>query len=111
MQQWWSQVDGRQQAYLEDGKLVVTRATPGGATPGGWPNISYAYLDSLPSDPARLKAVIEANLKAQNYVVGGGNIGIFNATWALMDKHIRRGQVLRNQHGFLTQRGRRSLVA
>lgn len=63
VEQSWLRVDGRQTAYLSHGKLVVSRLLPRGAvgpTPGGWPNITYRYLDSLPSSPASLKAVIEA---------------------------------------------------
>jgi hypothetical protein len=84
----WVRVDGRQQADLENGKLVVSPLLPSAAdapTPGGWPNVSYSYLDSLPSDPAKLRAVIESGLKAQNYVVGSGNIGVFNAIQDLME--------------------------
>jgi hypothetical protein len=91
VQQTWVRVDGRQQADLDHGKLVVSSLMPAGATgptPGGWPNVSYPYLDSLPSAPARLRAVIEAGLKAQNYVVGSGDIGVFNAIQALMENVV-----------------------
>jgi hypothetical protein len=91
VEQGWVRVDGRQQAALEHGKLVFSRLRPagaGGATPGGWPDVSYPYLDSLPSSPAKLKTVIEAGLKAQNYVVGSGNIGVFNAIQALMENVV-----------------------
>jgi hypothetical protein len=91
VQQSWARVDGRQQAYLDHGKLVISSLLPAGATgptPGGWPNVSYPYLDSLPSDPVKLKAVIEANLKAQNYVVGSGDIGVFNAIQAVMENVV-----------------------
>ncbi len=91
VEQGWVRVDGRQQAAFEHGKLVFSRLLPagaGGATPGGWPNVSYPYLDSLPSSPARLKAVIEAGLKAQNYVVGSGNTGVFNAIQDLMENVV-----------------------
>jgi hypothetical protein len=91
VQQSWNRVDGRQQAYLQHGKLVFSSLLPAGAVapaPGGWPNISYPYLDSLPSNPARLKAVIEAGLKAQNYVIGSGNTGIFNAIQALIENVV-----------------------
>src|SRR5258708_6929812 len=91
VQQSWNRVDGRPHAYLHHGKLVFSSLLPAGAvapTPGGWPNISYPYLDSLPSSPAKLTAVIEAGLKAQNYVIGSGNIGIFNAIEALMENVV-----------------------
>jgi hypothetical protein len=83
--QGWTRVDGREVAFLQNGKLVIS---PGGGEPGGWPNVSYPYLDSLPSSPAKLKAVIEAGLKAQNYVVGSGNIGVFNAIQALIENVV-----------------------
>jgi hypothetical protein len=88
IEQGWVRVDGRQQAAFEHGKLVFSRLLPpgvSGATPGGWPDVSYRYLDSLPSHPAKLKAVIEAGLKAQSHVTGSGNIGVFNAIQALME--------------------------
>ena len=91
VEQGWVRVDGRQQAAFEHGKLVFSPLLPagtGGALPGGWPDVSYPYLDSLPSNPAKLKAVIEAGLKAQNYVVGSGNIGVFNAIQALMENVV-----------------------
>ena len=88
IEQGWVRVDGRQQAGFKHGTLVISRLLPAGvngATPGGWPDVSYRYLDSLPSNPAKLKAVIEAGLRAQNYVIGSGNIGVFNAIQALME--------------------------
>ena len=81
----WARVDGRELAYLQHGKLVIS---PGGGESGGWPDSSYPYLDSLPSRPAELKAVIEANLKAQNNVVSSGDIGVFNAIQALMENKV-----------------------
>jgi hypothetical protein len=83
--QTWARVDGRELAYLQHGKLVIS---PGGGEPGGWPDSSYPYLNSLPSRPAQLKAIIEANLKAQNYVIGSGDIGVFNAIQALIENKV-----------------------
>jgi hypothetical protein len=81
----WARVDGRELAYLQHGKLVVG---PGAGEPGGWPDSGYRYLDSLPSRPAELTAVIEANLKAQHDVAGSGDIGVFNAIQALMENKV-----------------------
>jgi hypothetical protein len=81
----WVRVDGRELAYLQRGKLVISQSW---GEPGGWPDASYPYLDALPSRPAELKAVIEANLKAQNDVVGSGNIGVFNAIKALIENKV-----------------------
>ncbi len=55
---------------LQKGELVIAA---GGGELGGWPNSSYPYLNSLPSSPAKLKAIIEAGLKAENYVIGSGS--------------------------------------
>src|SRR5258708_13145273 len=71
VQQSWNRVDGRQQAYLQHGKLVFSSLLPAGAvapTPGGWPNISYPYLDSLPSRPANPTPVIHTCPKPPNYM-------------------------------------------
>jgi hypothetical protein len=81
----WTRVDGRELAYLQHGRLVVSA---GGGEPGGWPDSGYPYLNSLPLRPAELKVVIEANLKAQNDVAGSGDIGVFNAIQALMENKV-----------------------
>jgi hypothetical protein len=69
-------------AWIQHGKLVVT---PGGGQLVGLPSTSYRYLDSLPSSPAKVKAIIEASLTAANGVIGEGNVGVFNAIDALME--------------------------
>jgi hypothetical protein len=97
----WTRVDGRQLAYLAHGKLVVTPRSSGRATPGGWPDVSYRYLNSLPSDPAQLRSVILANLKTQNYVVGSGNLGVFNAIQDLMENIVLPPQLRANLYGVL----------
>jgi hypothetical protein len=84
--QTWLRVDGRAQAYLVHGKLVINRLGPGSPVlqPAGWPSGRYRYFLSLPTRPARLKTVILANIKAQHFVVGHGNVGVFNAVQALL---------------------------
>lgn len=77
----WTRVDGREIGFLQDGKLNVS---PGGGTPGSWQSISYSYFSSLPTDPAKLAALIDADNKTDNYVVGAGVLGIFNAVAALL---------------------------
>ena len=89
-----------------DGKAVQQSWTqvsglPGGGEPGGWPNSSYPYLDSLPSNPAKLTAIIEAGLKAQNYVIGSGNMGVFNAIQALMENMVLSPKLLAALYGVL----------
>jgi len=77
----WKRADGRKSAGIQDGKLVVSGLL---GSPGGWPSASYSYLDSLPDDPAKLKTIIAANMKSDNYVVGSGQTGIFNEIENLM---------------------------
>jgi hypothetical protein len=84
-------VDYRVEAEIKQGKLVVTRYDGRGGFIGGWPfgfPIGYAYLDSLPASPAKLKAVIAANIARRSTGVGGGDIGIFNAIKALMGNAV-----------------------
>lgn len=101
MTQIWIRVDGRQLASFSRGKLVVVRWNGQDATPGGWPSASYQYLGSLPADPARLKAVIAANLKAQNFVAGQGNQGIFSAIEDLMDNVVLPPRLRASLYGIL----------
>jgi hypothetical protein len=66
----WARVDGKVLAFFQDGKLVRTAGnaalfTPGTVTTFAWPEgLSYSYLESLPSSPARLTAIIKSNLRA-----------------------------------------------
>lgn len=67
----WERLDGAGIAYLRDGKLV-THGVVGGpfahsVSVFGWPDLRYSYLESLPSSPARLTAIIESNLRAQDH--------------------------------------------
>jgi hypothetical protein len=67
--QTWQEVDGQGFAALVGGKLdrnIAGGVFAHGVSVFGWPRLSYSYLESLPSSPARLTAIIEANLKAQN---------------------------------------------
>jgi hypothetical protein len=84
--QTWMRVDGRAQAFLQHGKLIINKLPPGSpmVEPAGWPSGHYSYYLSLPTSPAKLKAVILANIKAQHYVLGPGNVGVFNAVQALL---------------------------
>lgn len=56
--------------------------------PGTWQGTSYSYFSSLPTNPAKLAAVIDANNKTDNYVIGGGTIGVFNDVRALLEQPI-----------------------
>jgi hypothetical protein len=76
----WTRVDGRQTATIVRGKLVVSPVDRNGpvALPVGWRSVSYRYLDSLPASPAKLRAIISADLGSDS------SAGIFTAIQALM---------------------------
>jgi hypothetical protein len=112
----WQRVDGREIAYLQHGRLVISpsglprvvhgKAVNVGATPLGWPNASYPYLESLPTNPAQLMAVIKANLKAEANPLGAdgeGNIGVFNAIQALMQNVVLPPRLQAGLYGVLAR--------
>lgn len=90
--QLWFRLDGAGIAYLRDGRLI-THGMVGGPFMRGmmtfdWPSVRYSYLESLPTTPARLTAVIKSNLRADkdnpmrmNPVDGG--LAVFKAVEAL----------------------------
>jgi len=90
--QLWYRLDGAGIAYLRDGRLI-THGMAGGPFMRGmmtfdWPSVHYSYLESLPTSPARLTAVIKSNLRADkdnpmrmNPVDGG--LAVFKAVEAL----------------------------
>jgi hypothetical protein len=102
----WTQVDMHQLAYYQNGKLVIRNEVPFlGQT---WPVFGqpvtegdvYAYLQSLPTNPAALRAVIVNNLKTYPQspfttgplAVGTGDYGVWHVisgtltTWILPPK-------------------------
>jgi len=115
----WMRADRLQYAWLEHGKVVVDRVlgsesyyTPAqrreyqkdlrlGGGLGGWPNSSYPYLDALPTAPARLKAIIAANVKSQSVLVGTGNTAIFNAIYWLMTTVVLSPRLSAGLYGVL----------
>lgn len=112
----WQRVDGLEVAYLRHGKLVISQSslprTAHGkvtdlvAAPLGWPSASYPYLDSLPTNPARLTALIKANLKAEHNPIGAdgeGNVGVFNAIQALMQNVVLPPRLLAGLYGVLAR--------
>jgi hypothetical protein len=112
----WQRVDGQEIAYLQHGRLVIApsglprvahgKVANAGATPLGWPNASYPYLESLPTNPAQLMAVIEANLKAEANPLGAdgeGNIGVFNAIQALMENVVLPPRLQAGLYGVLAR--------
>jgi hypothetical protein len=112
----WQRVDGLEVAYLDRGRLVISpsslprpahgRVTYLAATPFGWPNASYPYLESLPTDPGRLMAVIRANVRAEPNPLGSdgeGNVGVFNAIQALMQNAVLPPRLLAGLYGVLAR--------
>lgn len=82
----WTRVDLSEAASLAHGKITFSQMLPG--TLAGWPSISYRYLESLPTDPAALEAVIRANLR-HDRLVHPGQVGIFEAIDYLMSSELR----------------------
>jgi hypothetical protein len=111
----WIRVDYQESAYLENGKLVVVpsnvprSAKTGEAvmpSPFGWPSVSYTYLNSLPTSPARLMAVILDNLRSEPNpigVEGKGSVGVFNAVQALMQSVVLPPRLLAALYGVLAR--------
>jgi hypothetical protein len=111
----WTRVDYQEYAYLKDGKLLIVPANvprsvkTGQAVqpvPFGWPSVSYPYLNSLPTSPARLMAVIKDNLKTQPDPIGAagtGNVGVFNAVQALLRNTVLPPRLLAALYGVLAR--------
>jgi hypothetical protein len=114
-QKTWIRVDFQEYAYLKNGKLVIApsnvpRSIKTGQAvqpvPFGWPSVSYTYLNSLPTSPARLMAVIKDNLKAQPDPIGAegvGNVGVFNAVQALLRNTVLPPRLLAGLYGVLAR--------
>ncbi len=114
-QKTWTRVDYQEFAYLEHGRLVIAASNvPRSARTGravqpvpfGWPSVSYRYLDSLPTSPARLMAVIKHNLRAQPDPIGAegtGNAGVFTAIQALMQNPVLPPRLLAALYGVLAR--------
>jgi hypothetical protein len=95
----WVRVDGEESAApASPGRGSAARPAPGTTAAGhlnlvpggawslgGWKSVSYAYLNSLPTDPARLKAVILAdNLPRLPWYVPEKNEAVFTAIATLL---------------------------
>ncbi len=114
-QQIWTRVDYQEYAYLKNGKLVIAASNlPRSAKTGqasapttfGWPLVSYGYLNSLPTSPARLMAVIRDNLRRETNPIGAegtGNVGVFNAVQALMQNVVLPPRLLAALYGVLAR--------
>jgi hypothetical protein len=89
--QGWTRADYRLEAAIKHGRLMISQCACRGGFIGGWPfgfPIDYPYLDSLPASPAKLKAVIAANIARRSMGMSGGDIGIFDAIKALMGNAV-----------------------
>jgi hypothetical protein len=67
----------------------------------GWPSTSYRYLNSLPSDPVRLKAVIAANVKHE--LGGSSDTAIFDAIYNLLQATVLPPRLNAGLYGVLTR--------
>ena len=76
--QTWTRVDGREQAVLQHSRLYLSELI---GSPEGWKSVSYSYLKSLPTDPARLRAIIAAE-------AGPTDANIFDAVQALLENAV-----------------------
>jgi hypothetical protein len=83
----WARVDQRLYASYVHGHLRFGRGGGPGSTLGGWKSIRPSYLNSLPTRPAQLEAVILANNSNPHmpwYVGPDKNYTIFNGIFTLM---------------------------
>jgi hypothetical protein len=88
----WTRVDQRIYAGYLHGHLHFSPAGPG--TLGGWKSVSPAYLNSLPTDPARLEAIILAGNSNPNmpwYVGRNKAYTIFNGIFTLISDGQTQG--------------------
>ena len=111
----WTQVDEHQFAYYQDGKLVVRNQVPylGQIFPVfGRPVTEgdlYAYLQSLPTSPAALRAVIVNNLKTYPQspfktgplAVGTGDYGVWHVISGALMTTILPPKLLAAVYGVL----------
>jgi hypothetical protein len=112
-QKTWVRVDYEKSAFYKNGKLVIQASdVPRSAKTGqavvpvpfGWPSVSYKYLNSLPTNPARLTAVIRRNLATLPNPIGAdgtGNVGVFNAVQILMQNTVLPPRLLAALYGVL----------
>jgi hypothetical protein len=85
----WIQVDFQAFASISHGKLAVTQQPGGMGTPYGWPEITYKYLTSLPTDPAALLAQLRHNLATEPNPDHGqtGDAYVFQSILALVENY------------------------
>ncbi len=100
----WVRVDRGAIAGLQDGKVFTN---PNVGSVAGWPKSTYRYLNSLPTDPVRLEAVIAANVttppNSRSFGVAeyGLDQAIFEAIEALMENVVVPPSLLAGLYGVL----------
>jgi hypothetical protein len=103
-QESWVRVDRGAIAELQNGKVVTN---PNVGEPDGWPRSTYRYLNSLPSDPAKLEAVIASNVttppmsRAFGVAEYGLDQAIFEAIQALLENVVVPPPLLAGLYGVL----------
>jgi hypothetical protein len=85
----WTRVDMLYIASVRHGRTVVTSTNGGMGNPVGWPAISYAYLNALPTDPDALLKLMRHNMSAYPGLYGGRptDDDVFDSVIALMENY------------------------
>jgi hypothetical protein len=81
----WTRVDRLYTATVKNGRTHVTSTNGGLGIPIGWSKITYAYLNSLPSDPDVLHRMLRRN--AGPGYPDGKDGAVFSFVMALMENY------------------------
>jgi hypothetical protein len=82
----WTRVDGTKSAAMEHGRIVATDEMLG--SPVGWPQITYTYLNSLPTTASGMLARIKRNIRTiPTPEPGATEPHIFDAILALVENY------------------------
>ena len=81
----WTRVDRLYIATVKNGRTHVTSTNGGVGNPIGWPKITYAYLNSLPSDPDAVFRMLRRN--AGPGYPDGKDGAVFSFVMALMENY------------------------
>ncbi len=81
----WTRVDRLYVATVKKGRTQVTSTHGGVGNPLGWPKITYAYLNSLPSDPDTLFSMLRRS--AGPGYPDGKEGAVFTFVMALMENY------------------------
>jgi hypothetical protein len=81
----WTRVDRLYIATVKNGRTQVTSTHGGVGDPLGWPKITYAYLNSLPSDPDALVRMLRRS--AGPGYPDGKEGAVFTFVMALMENY------------------------